>query len=274
VSEHIERVDTVLYHGDCVDGFTAAWVAHQRFPDARFIPVHYGEPPPALDPTARVLIVDFSYPRAVLEEMRRAAASLHVLDHHRTAEAELRGLDYCLFDMERSGAGIAWDELMREPRPWLVSYVEDRDLWRHALPQSREVNAYVRSREQSLSWWDHLARGEWTRAADLGEGCLAHIEAYVRAAVGHAYLATMGGETFPIVNVTYESCSEVAAKLCEMYPDRNLAGYYFERGDGILQYGFRSRGDFDVGDFATLFGGGGHKGAAGCTATLRLHVRA
>ena len=74
----------------------------------------------------------------------------------------------------------------------------------------------------------------------------------------------MGGERFPIVNVTYESCSEVADKLCEMHPDAPFAGYFFERGDGSWQYGFRSRGDFDVGEFATQFGGGGHKGAAGC----------
>jgi len=279
---NIEQVDTVLYHGDCVDGFTAAWAAHRRFPEATLIPVRYGEAVPYIDLRERVLIVDFSYPRPVLEGLHREVAALYVIDHHKTAEAELAGLDYCLFDMERSGAGITWDVLVApgllprggEDRPWLISYVEDRDLWRFALTKSRAVNAFLRSQEMTLARWDEIAAMPVMEAATLGAGCLAHIDAYVRAAIGHHYLCTMGGETFPIVNVTYESCSEVADKLCEMYPNRALAGYYFERADGTLQYGFRSRGDFDVGPFAKRFGGGGHKSAAGCTAPRRMHERA
>jgi hypothetical protein len=70
-----------------------------------------GKPPPdvtGLD----VAIVDFSYKRPVMIELARKAKSILVLDHHKTAEAEL--IEPCPgievhFDMNRSGAVMAWE---------------------------------------------------------------------------------------------------------------------------------------------------------------------
>ena len=55
----------VIYHANCPDGFTAAWIARKAFgPDCEFIPAHYGDSPP--DCTGRsVYILDFSYKRPV-----------------------------------------------------------------------------------------------------------------------------------------------------------------------------------------------------------------
>jgi uncharacterized protein len=37
----------VLYHANCADGFTAAWIAHGVFgDDAEYVPVQYGQAPP------------------------------------------------------------------------------------------------------------------------------------------------------------------------------------------------------------------------------------
>src|SRR5688572_2721511 len=121
-------VDLVIYHGSCRDGFTAAWVARLRYPAAEFHAGHFGKRPPQVS-GRHVLIVDFSYPRSVMEEMASQAESIVLFDHHKTAETELTSLPYANFDMHRSGAGLAWDYLFPgEPRPWIVDYVEDRDL--------------------------------------------------------------------------------------------------------------------------------------------------
>ena len=273
----------VVYHADCVDGFTAAWAVHQVEPDAAYHAARYGDEP-SLDfflDYDRVRIVDFSYSRELTERIHATGKDLRVFDHHKTAEENLRGLDYCVFDMERSGCGIVWDELVRPhleqsifseiPRPWIIDYAEDRDLWRFALPSSREVNAFLRSTEMTFDNWDKLYKMGKEEIIQHGIGSLAHIKAYVRAAVKHTQMVSMGGEVFPIVNITYESCSEVAQCLCQMYPEYNLAGYWFVRGDGNVQYGFRSIGDFDVGEFARKFGGGGHKDSAGCVAREAIH---
>ena len=185
----MQEVTLVIYHGDCVDGFTAAWAAWRKWPTARFVAARYGEPPPGWRVDDHVLIVDFSYPRDVLEALRNRVASLRVFDHHKTAEADLAGLDYCIFDMERSGAGITWDCLAQDDeqlwrsrggtgsrvRPWLVDYVEDRDLWRFAWPDSRQVNAYLRSQEQTFERWERLYCETLGEAIVRGQGCLDHI---------------------------------------------------------------------------------------------------
>lgn len=38
--------DVVLYHADCMDGFGAAWALWKRFPQARYVAVKHGNPPP------------------------------------------------------------------------------------------------------------------------------------------------------------------------------------------------------------------------------------
>lgn len=136
--------DLIIYHGNCPDGFTAAWAFWHKFGSrAEYIPCGYGQEAP--DVTGKtVAIVDFSFPRQQLIDMTLAAKYLVVLDHHRSAERDLEGLTFpngeIIFDMERSGAQIAWDYLNEKDRPWFVDYVADRDLWHHSLPNTREIS--------------------------------------------------------------------------------------------------------------------------------------
>lgn len=187
----------VLYHGNCIDGFTAAWACWKRYGDeAEYVPVHYGANGADVElPDVKgrdVVMVDFCTGRDQLLKLFDQAKSLRVLDHHKTAEAACRGLSFCTFDMERSGAGLAWDELVPmnvewgedwpkdNGRPWLVSYVEDRDLWRFARPNSKAVNAYISSKEQTFEAWDRMAYEESAEiAAARGEGVLGYIDRYV-----------------------------------------------------------------------------------------------
>ena len=90
------RRPLVLYHAGCADGFCAAWVYWRQNPTAEFIPVQYGEdPPPQAFQGRDVLIFDFSYRRHVLLAIKERAKSVLVLDHHKTAKAELESLDFC-----------------------------------------------------------------------------------------------------------------------------------------------------------------------------------
>jgi len=85
-------INLCIYHGGCDDGFAAAWIVWKRFGGAvEFHPGVYGRAPP--DVTAkRIAIVDFSYKRPVMVEMAAKAEHILVLDHHKTAEADLAGL--------------------------------------------------------------------------------------------------------------------------------------------------------------------------------------
>ena len=95
----------VLYHANCPDGFAAAWAAWKVLGEAAaYLPVRHGDPPPELPPSAHVAIVDFSYSRATLLEMARRLQSLLVLDHHRSAQDDLRDLPFASFDLDSSGS--------------------------------------------------------------------------------------------------------------------------------------------------------------------------
>ena len=261
----------VIYHGNCIDGYTSAWVAWLKYGiDAEYVASNYGDPPP--DVSGRdVLVVDFSYPRDVMVEMNASAASLLVLDHHKTAQAALDGLPFAKFDMNRSGAGMAWDALFAgKDRPWLVDYVEDRDLWRWALPNSKEVNAWVSAcTRDSFDLWGKLYADGPTRACARGEAVLTFIDRYVFEMVAQSRIVRFEGASVPIVNAPYINISELVGKLAESAP---FAVGWFQRSDGLYAYSLRSRGPSgaDVSEIAKRYGGGGHRNSAGFTVAERL----
>jgi len=99
--------DIVLYHAECSDGFGAAWAIWKKFPNTRFVPVKHGTPPPSDLRDRRVVIVDFSYARTILDTMASETKELLILDHHITAEKALAGLPYAYFDQAKSGAVLS-----------------------------------------------------------------------------------------------------------------------------------------------------------------------
>lgn len=261
----------VIYHGGCLDGFTAAWVAHTYLDDCELMGAAYTDEPPTDEVVANrdVYIVDFSYKREACERIHRAASRLVVLDHHKTAEAELAGLPFAQFDMERSGAGMAWDFFTAgRERQWLVDYVEDRDLWRFALPDSKEVNAGIATTEMTLEAWSGLRLQGRDAARQLGKGALAFESMCARKAAETARVLRFEGREVPFVNTQYQLASVTAGLLAESYP---FAVAWFQTQGGAYQYSLRSRGEdaVDVSEIAKRWGGGGHKNAAGFTRGLR-----
>lgn len=251
----------ILYHGHCIDGFTAAWSCWRKwYADAEYVPLDYGKLEAIPDVTGReVFMVDFCVPRALLAELHAKAASFTVLDHHATAQADCDGLAYCKFDMTRSGAGITWDELIGPDRPWLVDYVEDRDLWRFALPQSKAVNAYVGSIEHTFKAWDKLFKLSLNVAATRGGYILGHVQRYVNEMAAQARPTTCNGHKALVINAPYVGISELLGHLAQQ---TEVAIGWYQRQDGAYQYSLRST-TVDVSAIAKGFGGGGHKAAAG-----------
>jgi len=261
----------VIYHGNCFDGFTAAWVAKKARPDAILIPGTYGKAIPEVpEGENEVYMIDISYPREEMELFRQKHPGLWVLDHHKTAQAALAGHPQTIFNMEKSGARLAWEFFQQGRPPMLVQFVEDRDLWRFALPNSKEVNAYIQSFPRTLENWDTLESNiEWNPASTVvrGQAILRSETTRVEQMVGQVQWKTISGYLVPVVNASI-LFSEVGNVLCEKFPHAPFAAYYFDRGDGVRQWGLRSIGEFDVSEIAKQYGGGGHRNAAGFQESL------
>ena len=279
-----------IYHGNCADGFTAAWAVRawgiSHGVDVEFhAGVHQDAPP---NVTGRdVLMVDFAYKLPVLREMASVARSVLVLDHHKTAQEDLESLipvgDFLLeewlravnpetnlaavFDMDRSGAGLTWDFLFPGSRRHpLVDHVEDRDLWRFALPHTREIQAAVFSYPYTFEAWDDIA----DTFEGIGEIPLA-MEGRAIERKHHKDVAELtqvvtrpmriGGYVVPVANLPYTLTSDAGHLLCG--EDNPFAGCYWDTPEGRV-FSLRSREDgADVGEIAKAYGGGGHKHASG-----------
>lgn len=257
----------ILYHANCYDGFGAAWAAWKVLRDAaEYIPVTHGEPPPKVlrNSGATCTIVDFAYPRDVLLDLRDnwGLAELTVIDHHKTAQEDLVGLDVAIFDMNKSGAMMAWEYWHpHDEPPMLVRYVEDRDLWRFELVDSREVSAALRMFPMDFETWEDLEEN-WTTLMTIGSNILAFTESQVEMMCKQARISLIGGHEVPVVNAT-AFWSEIGEYLLGKYPEYPFAASWHMTKDGQFKWSLRSRRDFDVSDVARQFGGGGHPQAAG-----------
>ena len=275
-----------IFHGDCDDGFAAAWVVRHHLPEFEFFAGVYQQEPP--DVTDRdVILVDFSYKRAVLLQMAERARSLLVIDHHKTAAEDLSGfpepepfgtwLDappsvVALFDMNRSGAGLTWDYLYPgRPRPRFIDYIEDRDLWRKALPDGDLFTIALRSYPQDFEVWDDLVSAGPEPLIAEGRSIHRYYRLRIEELKRNAYQATLAGHPAWVVNAPYFVASEVAGELAER-DGVEFGACFHQFSNRRWGYSLRSRGDFDVSGIAKKFGGGGHKNAAGFTADTPVHI--
>jgi oligoribonuclease NrnB/cAMP/cGMP phosphodiesterase (DHH superfamily) len=264
-SQHVPII--CIYHDNCADGFGAAWVVRKALgTDIELYAAKHGDTPP--DVTGKnVFIVDFSYPREALIAMAKAAQSLVVLDHHKTAQADLLDLPAAaglnvIFDMNRSGAGMAWDFFFpRHQRPALISHIEDRDLWRFQLDGTREVMASVFSYSFTFEVWDALIASdiEMLKAEGIA------LERKQQKDVAQLVQAcqrrmAIGGFDVPVANLPPTLASDAGNLMCTGEP---FAAIYWDTADGRV-FSLRSTDQAeDVSVIAKQYGGGGHRNASG-----------
>ena len=261
----------VIYHGNCADGFTAAWCFWKKYGDTfEYYPGRHQTPPP--DVSGRdVYLVDFSYKRPVVEGMLAVCHKLTLIDHHKSAleDLNLLGDDHsnyaCFCSLDKSGARLAWEYVFgAEPPPYVLLHVEAKDLWRH-LPGSREIGAVIFSYEYTFDNWNTLmAIKDVDGVSDiLKEGVAIERKQHKDVAEIVKLAETgmfIGGHYVPVVNVPYTYGSDAGNLLCQ---DKPFAAYYYISKDGV-DFGLRSsEKGLDVSAIAVLYGGGGHPHASG-----------
>lgn len=253
-----------IYHGNCADGFGAAWVVRQAIPGTEFYAGTYQTPPP--DVTGRqVVMVDFSYKRPVLLDMAAKAESILILDHHKSAAEDLVDLPdnvMAVFDMDFSGAMLAWRHFFPDTAPpQLIEHIQDRDLWRFALPHTREIQASLFSYPYDFDVWDDLMMGD---VRGLAKDGLA-IERKHHKDIAELVKVTqrrmvIGGIDVPVANLPYTYSSDAGHLMAQGEP---FAACYWDTPNGRVFSLRSSDAGQDVSAVAKFYGGGGHRNAAG-----------
>jgi len=266
-----------ITHKDCNDGFTAKWVVWKRYGnEVEFIDGVYGkEPDYELLKDNKVIITDFSYKRDIMLKIINIAKEVIIYDHHISAKKELAGLEEMdnttiVFDMDRCGSVITWNELFpNKETPLLMKYVQDRDLWIKELPYTDAISMFIFSLEKNFANWDMLMsindfkdeKGKYliTEAKAMYKKYKIDLKNLMKLArpIEHNGMSGM------IVNVPGIYGSDICHELCKEHKVE-FAIYWFQNADGDFIHGIRSL-EFgpDVSSIAEGFGGGGHKHAAG-----------
>ena len=257
-----------IYHGNCADGFGAAYAVWMKFGDeCEYYSGVYQNPPP--DVTGKhVLMVDFSYKNGVIWEMAGKARTISILDHHKTACDDLSDKlppnVEVIFDMHRSGAMIAWEFFHPEKEvPQLIRHIQDRDLWKFELPKTREIQAAVFSYPYDFDVWDRLMTMPLEQLATEGEA----IERKHFKDINELLKVTtrqfkIGGYLIKVANLPYTLTSDAGHQLATE-SDEGIGGCYWDTPEGRV-FSLRSTdGGLDVSEIAKQYGGGGHEHASG-----------
>lgn len=273
----MRQTTLIIHHSPCADGFCAAWAAHRSLrnrpgQDVEFYPTNYGDPPVQDVTNKLVFMLDFSYPLEEMQRIQRDARALIVLDHHKTAQKALEALepvnakDHFQFDMDKSGARLTWEYFFgsntQQNAHWLVDFTEDRDLWRHRLARTREINAAIRSYPQTFEAWDELGKKHPDVVFTEGEAIRRREQQIIDYHVKRATEMIIGDHVIPVVNSSvFDLTSDIANELAKGQP---CAGAWFLDADGKYRWSLRSTEDgVDVSKIAERFGGGGHTHASG-----------
>ena len=267
----------ILYHAECDDGFGAAYAAWLSLGDsAEYQPVFYGDRIESNRLTGRrVFILDFSFPPEVLGDMAQHAAKIVLLDHHKSAAAQWTHIEPAPnvelhFDMDRSGAQMAWDYFHADSaRPGLIDHIGDRDLWRFAMSDTKAFCAGLSLVPMSFESWKIAAANPGVLIAK-GHTVLEVLQRQIDSALrkelrpvtlcGHQGLATNA----------ISNTSEIGNAIAKRSGTFCLT--FFIKGDEAI-CSLRSIAPFDVSTIAAKYGGGGHAQASGFTVPIERFFR-
>lgn len=282
----------ILFHKNCADGFVASFYARKKFPEATFQAVGYGEEPPSVE-GREVYILDFCYDRSRLLELSSKALSLKVLDHHISAMEKCSDLDFCLFDLEKSGASLSYSffcDFSNQRRPLLVDLIEFRDLGfyyqnqnliktflcRYNQPLLKEViesdldlcslYSYLDSFNFNYEEFELLenkleSREGLEEALLIGRKLFDYKNLLIETILKTKTTFTLkSGLSFALVNSSLFQSD--LGNLLASEADVGVVWYESDRG---YKFSLRSKNQ-DVRKIAEIFGGGGHRCAAGFNA--------
>ncbi len=256
-------VEVVIYHANCTDGFGAAYSAWKLLGNrAEYIPCKHGDTPPNVK-GKKVVCLDFSFNNATTKELIKKADSFLVIDHHKSAMVELHDITNTLFDMNKSGAMLAWEWFHpgKEP-PKFVQYIQDRDLWTWELPYSKEFAAAFDMVPFEFEEFEKFEDDSvFDDAVKRGSYILAYSKTVVKKVCEKAQTRKFDGMDVLVVNASHWM-SEIGARLS---PDCDFAViWYYDHEDRMIKVSLRAFHEtVDVSEIAKKFGGGGHKKAAG-----------
>ena len=258
----------VIYHGNCPDGFSAAWAAWKKFGDtADYLGLNPRDPAPADLANKEIYMADICFPKEVLIDLVSKNKKVVVIDHHLSNKDWVTSASENLFDLNHSGAVLSWQYFYNnQPTPKLLQYIEDMDLWQFKLPNSRELTTYLELFDFDFAVWNKLVKDfeipeKMADFAEKGRLLLSYENQLIKRVIdNHAEPVEFEGIKTTAVNCPNFLASSIGAALVKKTPPIAII---WSRKPGKIVVSLRSDGSVDVSALAARYGGGGHKSSSG-----------
>ena len=254
----------IVYHANCSDGFGSAYSAWKKLKDeAEYIPMEAGDVHPVFEPNSTIFFLDVA-PRTRHELLElKKNNEVYVIDHHVKNMTTLQGIEGCIFDMKHSGAYLSWKFFNPEiPVTKFIEYIQMRDLNKHGPIEGLIINTIYCTPFDFLTWEACLELGFNEHIfTEQGIAIDRFKEFQINNALNGLHTIKIGEYYVPAIN-TKDNVSEIAMRLCELFPEAPFAACYSITSRNRWVFSLRSK-SVDVNHIASLQGGGGHHRASG-----------
>ncbi len=262
----------VFYHKECPDGFGGAWAAWKKLgAKADYVGLKPGEAPEFEVKGKEVYVIDSAFPEEAAKKILKNNEKLVVLDHHFSNAERVKISTENVYQMNHSGSVIAWNYFHpKRPAPIFLKYVEDADIWKWTLPNSKAMAMLREGLAFDFKVWSRwVADFENSKKrksfAAQGQQLLNYSNALQDRAIENAQIVEFEGHKCLAVNSPLLH-SDIGHKLSKLMPPFGIV--WSEKAD-LRAVSLRSNGKFDVSMLAKKYGGGGHKAAAAFRLTLK-----
>ncbi len=275
-----DEIDYVIYHDPCADGMGAACVAWKylstKFPNrtVTYCPMTYKRKPPEDISGKNVLLCDVTFDPGFMKSMMASTNKLLILDHHKTAEIDLHDIPKKnkIFDMNRSGAMLAWNFFHPGDKPpLLIEYIQDRDIWTKKLPYINEYSAWFLSEPLNFQVYDKYMNNDTLfleMLLKIGKPCYNQIRRNINMACKHAvpkFICIEGKYYFVAYLNSTTLISDIGNALLKKLPYIDFSAiYHINDWSNSTKFSLRSSNKHvDVSKIAKILNGGGHRNASG-----------
>lgn len=266
----------ILYHGSCSDGFGGAYAAWKKFGNkAEYIPLKHQEPPPPGLKGKEIYTIDFTYPLNYTKELIKNNKRVTAIDHHVSVKEVTEITQDYSYALNNSGSVLAWKYFHPgKPVPLLLRHIEDMDLWKFKMADTKAVFAFMDLYDFDFKIWDRLVKDfekPALRKKYLAEGKIAlrHENKLVEKLVANnaEEVVFEGIKTLSLNSPSFQS--QIGHALYTKMPPM---GIIWHAQEGKIKVSLRSDGGVDVSKLAAKYGGGGHKGSAAFKIPLKAKL--
>lgn len=262
----------VLYHKNCFDGFGAAYAAWKKFGDkAVYTPIDHHTPPPKNLHGKKLYMADIAYSAKIMKKLVKICASVTIIDHHVSNGDAIKCVADCLYDINHSGSVLTWKYFHpQKPVPWLLRHIEDYDIWKFKLKNTKEITAFLDATDFDFKLWDKIScdledSKKRKKYIEMGKIILKYRKRVISKLLGQADKVNFKNYKALAVNSPILQ-SELGNLMIEKGYQVSIIWY---QKNGRRNFSLRSNGNVDVSKIAEKLGGGGHKAASGFSLSIK-----